>query len=472
MFGGNASTSRKSRIFAASPYAAAAAASRKPYQRPIFDESASGSRRGSSAAATPSPAPSPSPSSSSTSDNGVMSSTARLIFDTLEKMSTPIRDAQKLIPSVNCSPPRAEKRKAIAEQLDWSHGSLKRRRPQLGNTTEYSGQLNGPPLRTVFSPVSASPRSKSTATKSARMSSSFVSSGASNSADKRPSKVSFSPSSSSYTSNLMPSVSKTTTTSMTTSSSKTKFGSTTSPATMKTAAEPSPGFSIGLWSSPPSTNSPSDINSTASGGKMRAKVGGLKDHRASAMPKTIVEEEEADPLPAFLASHNNALPIKTMPSFNFNNEKFATTKSTTTTSLSRELSTASTLPLSQISRQSNLTELQSAPPLQPQMVASTSFSFAAPSEVGSAASRPLGSSDATLSFTFCHPEEVASVSPKLTSDNNSTSPVRSNTTTLITANNHRTLPDLTMRSPLGGNSVLSAPKSMKPGSVMDILGSK
>ena len=471
MFGGNASTSRKGRIFAASPYAAAAAASRKSYQRPIFDESASGSRRGSSAAATPSPAPSPSPSSSTTSDNGVMSSTARLIFDTLEKMSTPIRDAQKLIPSVNCSPPRAEKRKAIAEQLDWSHGSLKRRRPQLGNTSEYSGQLNGPPLRTVFSPVSASPRSKSTATKSARISSSFVSSGASNSADKRPSKASFSPSSSSYTSNLMPSVSKTTTTSMTTSSLKTKFGSNSSPAAMKTAAEPSSGFSIGLWSSPPSTNSPSDINSTASGGKMRAKVGGLKDHRASAMPKTIVEEEEVDPLPAFLASHNNALPIKTMPSFNFNNENVTKTNSTTS-SMSRESSTASTLPLSQMSRQSNLTELQSAPPLQPQMVASTSFSFAAPSEVGSAASRPLGSSDATLSFSFCHPEEVASVSPKNTSDNNSTSPVRSNITTLITANNHRTLPDLTMRSPLGGNSVLSAPKSMKPGSVMDILGSK
>ena len=61
MFGGNGSSNRKSRLFAASPYAAAAMASRKPHQRPIFDESTS--RRGSSAAATPSPAPSPSPSS-------------------------------------------------------------------------------------------------------------------------------------------------------------------------------------------------------------------------------------------------------------------------------------------------------------------------------------------------------------------------------------------------------------------------
>ena len=61
MFGGNGSSNRKSRLFAASPYAAAAMNSRKPHQRPIFDESTS--RRGSSAAATPSPAPSPSPSS-------------------------------------------------------------------------------------------------------------------------------------------------------------------------------------------------------------------------------------------------------------------------------------------------------------------------------------------------------------------------------------------------------------------------
>ena len=113
MFGGHTSSNRKSRLISASPYAASALASRKPHQRPIFDELGSASsRRGSSAANTPSPAPSPSPSSTP-SDSGVMSSTARLIFDTLEKMSTPVRDAQKLIPSVSCSPPRAEKRRLI-----------------------------------------------------------------------------------------------------------------------------------------------------------------------------------------------------------------------------------------------------------------------------------------------------------------------------------------------------------------------
>ena len=155
------------------------------------------------------------------SESGVMSSTARLIFDTLEKMSTPIRDAQKLIPSINSSPPRAEKRRAIAEQLDWSHGSLKRRRPQLGSNIapETSGQLNGPPLRTIFSPVSASQRLKSTATKSARISSSF--SGANNSIETGLSRPS---------NNTMPSASKTSQMSSTSSMTKQNI----SPAVKKT----------------------------------------------------------------------------------------------------------------------------------------------------------------------------------------------------------------------------------------------
>ena len=92
MFGGNSTNSRRSRLLSASPYAAAAISSRKSHQRPLFEESTASSRRGSSAANSPSPAPSPSPSSTTSNDNGMMSSTARLIFDTLEKMSTPVRD--------------------------------------------------------------------------------------------------------------------------------------------------------------------------------------------------------------------------------------------------------------------------------------------------------------------------------------------------------------------------------------------
>ena len=160
-----------------------------------------------------------------------MSSTARLIFDTLEKMSTPIRDAQKLIPSINCSPPRAEKRRAIAEQLDWSHGSLKRRRPQLGSNIapETSGQLNGPPLRTIFSPVSASQRLRSTATKSAR-----ILSGANNSIETGLSRPS---------NNMMPSASKTSQMSSTSSMTKQNI----SPAVKKTL-DSSPSIGNSNWS--------------------------------------------------------------------------------------------------------------------------------------------------------------------------------------------------------------------------------
>ena len=80
-----------------------------------------------------------------------ISSTAKTILQTLEKMSTPVKDALK-IPI-----PRAEKRRALAEELlDRTLGAFSRRRPRLGQSsasatsspTKGSGFLNGPPLRT------------------------------------------------------------------------------------------------------------------------------------------------------------------------------------------------------------------------------------------------------------------------------------------------------------------------------------
>ena len=57
-----------------------------------------------------------------------MSSTARLILDTLEKMSTPLRDAQKMIPARTLpileTPSRAERRKAVFEKLNVSQSLL------------------------------------------------------------------------------------------------------------------------------------------------------------------------------------------------------------------------------------------------------------------------------------------------------------------------------------------------------------
>ena len=71
-------------------------------------------------------------------DPACISSTARLILDTLDKMSTPIRDAQKLssvlsnnsMPhdaigqNINNRSSRAERRKLIAEALDASSVSM------------------------------------------------------------------------------------------------------------------------------------------------------------------------------------------------------------------------------------------------------------------------------------------------------------------------------------------------------------
>ena len=93
-----------------------------------------------------------------------------------------------------------------------------------------------------------------------------------------------------------------------------------------------------------------------------------------------------------------------------------------------------------------------------------------------------------VNFSFCQPEEVAQVSSM--SDFKMASPHHSNSTTntaktsppktsLIATTNHTAaaLPDLTatMRSSSshdGQNNIKSAPKSLKSGSVMDILGSK
>lgn len=86
-----------------------------------------------------------------------MSSTARLILDTLDKMSTPLMDARK-IPVLA----RAEKRKALEEELNCSLSGPSRRRPRLGcgppeagSPAAFNGTLSGPPLRKTYAPVPA-----------------------------------------------------------------------------------------------------------------------------------------------------------------------------------------------------------------------------------------------------------------------------------------------------------------------------
>lgn len=136
---GSGSSFRRNRMLSASPYSAT-----------LRSRQAERAARSSLSIAT---APSSLPSSTASSPSPVpatdsMSSTARLILDTLDKMSTPIQDAKKMPALVQ---PRAEKRKLIEEELNCSLKSPQRRRVRLG-----SGALSlaGPPLRKSYAPVS------------------------------------------------------------------------------------------------------------------------------------------------------------------------------------------------------------------------------------------------------------------------------------------------------------------------------
>jgi len=534
MFGGHTSSNRKSRLISASPYAASALASRKPHQRPIFDELGSASsRRGSSAANTPSPAPSPSPSSTP-SDSGVMSSTARLIFDTLEKMSTPVRDAQKLIPSVSCSPPRAEKRRLIAEQFDWSQNSLKRRRPQLGRPTPGVDQsLNGPPLRTIFSPVPASPKPRSKAAKSARMPPSSIPSSPASSSAADTSKTSENLVHTNANSNAFSSLSgvlgfnnmplhkhnpQKLDHSSTSRQQERKSSLPSKQSAVQTGSQPfNNSMMIGSWDA----NS-SPAAAAAAGGKMRAKVCDPKHITSTPQDMSAINAtglKSADPLQAFLAAHNTApLPLKELPVFNF-----ATTQSVTTIdkeaktaagvscggsgqveAISRA-STASTLPLNSspirpIEKDLPLLVSRPETAAAAQVVsASASFQFSMPSPASALTgkkSRQIDEDDVAVPngilFSFCQPAEAAS--PSLNSGNQNNSalappsllPVTNFTSTSSRSDislhkNHAALPDLTMRSALakapsdGDNGINNSggaiipAKSLKRGSVLDVL---
>ena len=384
MFGGS-STNRRSRLLSASPYTAAAISSRKPHQRPLFEDSAS-SRRGSSAANTPSPAPSPSPSSTTSNDNGLMSSTARLIFDTLEKMSTPVRDAQKLIPSVSLSsPPRGEKRRLIAEQLDWCHDSLKRRRPRLGQSDSSRGtdHLNGPPLRTVFSPLPPTPKPRSTATKSARLSASTKA----------------------------------------TSIAETSTSAASSNLSLSKAFTPKPDLQ-GLPSTMVQPNVPSlEKNYLAvgsgGGGKIRAKV--CETTRGQ-------KSETFDPTPAFIASHNAPLPLKSLPVISYNCDNSNKTKPGGMPPFSN-----SSKPPTRI-ESANFSELPKGTKM--------SFKFAEPSPVKANSDNDLEDHENGVAhFSFCRPEEVKASSLSFCKEK-SPSPVLTRTTN-ISGHHHSKLPDIT-----------------------------
>jgi len=155
MFGG-LSSSRRTRLQSSSPYGAAMrtrTAERRARQGPLTLTPALGVQNTLPPSSLPSTAPS-SPQSSpgpATSPPAPLSSTAKMILSTLDRLSTggtPITDAKKIPLSTQN---RAEKRKMVEAELNCSLGSPSRRRARLGGGG-LALALSGPPLRKNYSP--------------------------------------------------------------------------------------------------------------------------------------------------------------------------------------------------------------------------------------------------------------------------------------------------------------------------------
>ena len=133
------SAARRSRLLSASPYSAAVR-SRAVEKQSRLERVSSLQPSLGRVAPPPSSLPSTAPSSPhsspgpSVSPPAPLSSTARLILSTLEKLSsggTPVTDAKKIPLSSPSSSSRAEKRKLLETELNCSF-SPSRRRPRLG----------------------------------------------------------------------------------------------------------------------------------------------------------------------------------------------------------------------------------------------------------------------------------------------------------------------------------------------------
>lgn len=166
MFGGLGSA-RRTRLQSASPYGTAMRnrnAERKARQGPLTFPPALGVHNDSMPPSSlPSTAPS-SPQSSpgpSSTPPAPLSSTAKLILSTLDRLSTsgtPITDARKIpLSNSTTTPNRAEKRKLLETELNCSLSSPSRRRARLGGGG-LALALAGPPLRKNYSPSLGGPQ--------------------------------------------------------------------------------------------------------------------------------------------------------------------------------------------------------------------------------------------------------------------------------------------------------------------------
>ena len=425
------------------------------------------------------PTPSTSKSTTPTSDDG-MSSTARLILDTLEKMSTPVRDAQK-IPLVG----RAEKRRQVMSELESSlvqtsgsgaMQSSKRHRPNLcatsTNVANNRTLLNGPPLRTLISPVTT-PRSRTTAVKSARLaastpvatsSSSFVSTPILTTKPSTPfSNVSAITSSKAFDAGSATTVSGGDARQPQPAINVNKYQIPFSVPALTGGAATSSKREPAKPSAPPSL-APAFSTDQSRTGKIRTKLG----------EKAIdLEDENSQPEvlpPHLLNPTSSGLELKQLPNFGFfsaqssnNGSKLTSNpllnspghRSSSSGALSKSSSkTADTILLSPVRR------------------TASSFSFAEPQVVRPSSDTGLSSSkmngeNSSVKFTFSQPDEIA--------------PTESNRH--LNSNNHFVMPDVTsstfLTSSTPSNNFSSTTsrlkempsiQSLKSGSVMDILG--
>ena len=431
MFGGNSSL-RRNRLLSASPYESAAS----QRQNSRLTNRGIDSQHNLSNPQTPSSSKSTTP----TSEDG-MSSTARLILDTLERMSTPIRDAHK-IPIVG----RAEKRRQVMSELESSlvqsncnngTSNSKRRRPNLGNGGSASTisnihtLLNGPPLRKLMSPMSAitTPRSRPVAVKSARISI----------ASHLPSVSELSP------------FGKSKTIVSTTIESPSRIQCEKSQPQVAEKKKYQVPFSVpallgGTFSSSGVTVTPSDTTfpvDNSKSGKIRTKLG----------EKAIVlEQQESEPLPPHLLNPTIGLQLKQLPQFGLNflqdsNKSF----SASGPQLNHNNSSINSLTSGVLSKSSSKTTDKVL--LSPVKSSSLStFSFSEPVSIlqGSSVNLQLNGQIHSQRFNFSHPEEVTA-----------------------TTTNHNVMPDLTTST---SGAILSSIRSkvgpvqlLKTGSVMDIL---
>jgi len=207
-----------------------------------------------------------------------------------------------------------------------------------------------------------------------------------------------------------------------------------------------------LYQTPKVTSFEANVDKKA-GGKIRTKIS--ESTRSS---QKVCGAEDV-PKPAFIASHNAPLPLKSLPVISYHTEsKTAVTTSSNsflkgyTNSNSAAASTTATVAADKptVSLPSLVSDLKKS---------NKSFTFAVPSPVKVQLGPDIQEDgNGVAQFSFCLPEEVVG-SSFLSKE---TSPVLSSTTDISTYNK---LPDITAQM-----SHTKNPMTLRTGSVMDVLG--